>query len=45
MYVEASSPGKLVAIDMYGPLPKCAGGTMALLVITTETGYKLEEMW
>ncbi len=32
MHMESSCPGELVAIDMYGPLPKCPGGSIALLV-------------
>ncbi len=32
MHIIASSPGELVCIDIYGPLPKCPGGNMALFV-------------
>ncbi len=32
MHVEASSPGELVAVNMYGSLPNDPGGTMTLLV-------------
>ncbi len=39
-HIEAQAPGEIVAIDMYGPLPKCPGGTMALLVaIDIHSGY------
>ncbi len=32
MHIIASEPGELVSIDIYGPLPMCPGGTMALFV-------------
>ncbi len=32
MHEESSYPGELVAIDMYGPLPKCPGGSITLPV-------------
>ncbi len=40
MHITASGPGELVCIDIYGPLPKCPGGNMALFVaLDVLSGY------